>query len=1474
MKQKLLLLALLAQVCSLTAMGYDAYIDGIYYEFSGLNASVVSGDVPYSGSIVIPQFVTYNDRTYEVTGISNSAFRNCSVSSVSIPNSITEMGSYAFTDCHNLRSVNIPTGITYIGSGQFAGCYALSSITIPESVTAIGYEAFSRCHSLITVVIPNSVNSIGYKAFYDCPALSTITISNSVTDIDGTAFEGTAWLNNQPDGLVYAGKVSYKYKGTMPENTEIEIKEGTLSIASHAFENCSGLTSVIFPEGITKIGYEAFKGTEWFEDQPEGLVYAGKVAYKYKGTMPEDTTIDIKDGTHAIADYAFSSCRNLKSVTFPESLTSIGDYAFGGCSGLTSIILPEELKTIGNSAFGGCSGLTSIILPEGITDIGHSAFSNCGALKSITIPESVTNLGSRSFENCFSLSSITIPQSIKTIGSSLFWQDYNLRSIIIPEGVTSIGENAFDGTGITSITIPASVTKIAHDAFLYCSSLSSIVVEEGNVVYDSRNDCNAIIETASNTLIVGGSKSTIPEGVTSIGSYAFCRRGPASISIPTSVTNIDKYAFTECNGIRYIVVKEGNKVFDSRNDCNAIIETATNTLIVGCANTSIPEGVTTIGDRAFYDLNVLTSISIPEGVTAIGKGAFQDCSNLRTVIFPNSITSIGASAFGNTPWDKNLTEGLVYVGKVVYKYNGTMSGNTSLDIMEGTLGIAGGAFHGCNGLSSINIPKSVTNIGESAFGYCENLTSIIIPEGVTNIDDYTFLGCRSLTSIIIPNSVTSIGREAFYGCENLTSITIPDGVSTIELYTFANCKSLTSISIPEGMTSIGEYAFLGVEHASIRVGMRTPISIPYNIFERFWGNNLYVPKGSKEAYQTADVWKDFGEIIECDYVDVTEQTIAVGGSTTMEISVNNFDTDLVAFQMDLTLPEGISLDKTGCSLSSRITDKEQELTIGKLENGAYRFTSSSLSLTPISGNEGTLLLLKLTAEEGSVGGKATISNIRFSTSESKRVIMDDKTFDISVMYKVIYKVDGEEYKTVNVVYNTQPTLEAEPTKEGHTFSGWSEMPETMPAHNVEVTGSFSVNSYNLTYKVDGEVYKTYTVEYGTALTAEAAPTKEGNTFSGWSELPETMPAHDVEVTGSFTINKYKLTYIVDGVEYKSYEIDYATLITPEAAPSKEGYTFIGWSGLPEIMPAHDVEVTGTFTNKSYTLTYLVDGEPYKTSSVAYGSNLTLEAEPTKDGYTFGGWSELPETMPAHDVEVTGRFYLFGDVNTDEEVDVVDVVDVARFVVATPSEKFREKLADLNFDNTVNLGDAVVLVNHIAGDQNFVREMFTSERSTNTGVLSLTRNGKTLALNLTCGQAYTAFQFDLYVAEDTDITLMMLNGQRKQKHQLLYNKVEDGHYRVAALSTTNNTFLGAAGELLSFVMDDAQDTDVEISNIHFFDTKGNDYAFDTIGVDQETGVNNVNDNVNGNDAIYDLQGRKLSRMQRGVNVIGGKKILVK
>ena len=367
-----------------------------------------------------------------------------------------------------------------------------------------------------------------------------------------------------------------------------------------------------------------------------------------------DSREDCNAIIHTESNILIRGCVN---TIIPPSVTEIGGGAFSDCTSLTSISIPPFVTKIGNSAFSGCKSLTGISIPPSVTEIGDSAFKLCSSLTSIPIPPSVTEIGNEAFRGCSSLASIVVSKEnqvydsredcnaiIHTKGNTLIC---GCKNTIIPPSVTEIGDWAFDGcSSLTSISIPESVTMIGDWAFYGCSSLTSIVVSKDNKVYDSREDCNAIIQTESNTLIRGCKNTIIPPSVTKIGNYAFSSCSSlTSISIPPSVTQIGDRAFSECSSLTSITVSKENKIYDSREDCNAIIHTDNNTLVKGCENTSIPSSVMAIGEWAFCDCSRLTCISIPSAVTKIGHGTFGRCKSLTSISIPPSVQKIDFCAF-------------------------------------------------------------------------------------------------------------------------------------------------------------------------------------------------------------------------------------------------------------------------------------------------------------------------------------------------------------------------------------------------------------------------------------------------------------------------------------------------------------------------------------------------------------------------------------------------------------------------------------------------------------------------------------------------------------------------------------------------------------------------------------------------------------------------------------------------------------
>ena len=449
-------------------------------------------------------------------------------------------------------------------------------------------------------------------------------------------------------------------------------------------------------------------------------------------------------GTHyqvtTIGQSAFAYCSGLTSVTIPNSVTSIGQSAFEDCDGLTSVTIGNSVTSIGASAFSWCDGLTSVTIGNSVTTIGEGAFRDCTGLTSVTIGHGVTSIGASAFIGCSSLKSVEIPNSVTTIGGDAFSSCSSLTSVEIPNSVTTIGEDAFrDCDGLTSVTIPNSVTTIRSGAFAECTGCTSIVVESGNPVYDSRNNCNAIIETASNTLIAGCKNTIIPNSVTTIGQNAFdgCS-GLTSVTIPNSVTTIGQKAFWCC---------------------------------LDLASVTMGNGVTSIGERAFDSCSGLTSVTIPNSVTNIGRDAFYGCTSVTDVYchtLPNQLT-----------WDEYRCDDFNRNQKpLCHVYDA--------DEWKEFEGIVNVTFVG-----DLTIRLEANADNTKAVAYFEN------EKGTVELAERTFLTDGSWTTLCLPFSLPSLAGtplEGFTVKELDTSTAVDSHKTGLENGTlYLNFKDATSI---------------------------------------------------------------------------------------------------------------------------------------------------------------------------------------------------------------------------------------------------------------------------------------------------------------------------------------------------------------------------------------------------------------------------------------------------------------------------------------------------------------------------------------------------------------------------------------------------------------------------------------------------------------------------------------------------------
>ncbi len=710
----------------------------------------------------------------------------------------------------NIKDVNIGNNVTSIGDFSFYECTDLTSITIPDAVTSIGAFAFNSCTGLTSITIPDGVRTIGNSAFEACSNLKDVYYSSTEEDWN----EIIIGSDNAP--LTFA---SIHF-------TEPLIASGTCGDSLTWALHETGLLEITGTGAMTN--WSSGRDTPWYSYKSDiksvligdGVTTIGKYAFNYFYYI---SSITIGNSVTIIGDYAFTDCYNITSITIPDGVTSIGVYAFYCCTNLTNITIGSGVSSIGERALSYSYRLTDITVsvdnPYYLSDSDGVLFNKnmteliqypIGKTRtSYTVPDTVTAIGSEAFAFCDNLTSIVFPDSLKTLGEYIFIDCYNLSKVTIPAGIEAIGDYAFgywtkpyfNGTLEQWKTVETGPndTYIASKVIIcggtdrpyyipgtFGKNFEWILYADGELVISGNGD---MTNWSSSSDVPWYSMSshirsvTIGEGVTNIGNYAFYNcEGITKLTIPGRKTSIGKYAFYGCINLVELTMPVSAQTVANSFGGTRYIRKLTLTAGTGTMqnySTSysssayyqytpwyesrtflkeivIENGVTNIGNYAFYYNTNLECITIPDSVTAIGTNAFTNCTRLNTVYYGS--TQDDWNKISISAENEPLTSAAIYT---------VTDSNTLGDNLTWK-------YYADTGRLSISGTGDMTDwstANETPWhSYSASVLSVIIDDGVTSIGAYAFVNCTNLSDVTIPTSVTSIGSNAFGDSVNITDV--------------------------------------------------------------------------------------------------------------------------------------------------------------------------------------------------------------------------------------------------------------------------------------------------------------------------------------------------------------------------------------------------------------------------------------------------------------------------------------------------------------------------------------------------------------------------------------------------------------------------------------------------------------------------------------------------------------------------------
>ncbi len=1037
----------------------------------------------YTGNVIIPETVTYGSKNYSVTKIDNSAFSGCtSLSSITIGNKVTSIGGTAFSNCTSLTSINIPSTVTSIGYYSFQNCESLKSLILPNGIATIESGTFSGCNNLESIEIPNSVTKIEDNAFTNCSSLASVSIGNSVESI-GNSFSGCTSLTSVhiPASVtkinVEAFRCPHLSTITVDSNNKIyDSRDNCNAIIETATNTLFfGIKTSHIPSSVTSIGYYAFKNLRGLVtiDIPSSVTTISGEAFYFCYDL---TSICFPSSVTSIGYEAFRGCGNLTSVSLPSNLTKLGDKVFSGCP-ISSIIIPKDMISINSSAFQGCS-LGSIIVEEG--NSFYDSRDGCNAIietatnkliigcKNTQIPSSVTSIGGSAYYGRTDIITIEIPNNIKSVESQAFSECSNLTSVNISDlgawckiSFEDSGANplsiahklCLNGEQIKDLVIPNSVDTLY--AYSFCGGyFSSIQIPEkvytlhgasifrqahiGSVHINWYIPNSCFSEAVISNLEISGARAN------SASTYAFSSATIDNVNIPYSDNAFSYPSSNSYNGlfgkckIKKAVVDRDIKDSSYFNNARGVFHSCNiDTLIVG------PNAINHANDRLYSDCtienlyfngiseissycynrssgwenNTITNLYLLEGITKLKKEAFYNTTALinNHLILPASLVSAGSKAlyaFADYVSVTSLAQAPPSIEDDTFAEN---TYNNTLYVPVGSETLYANATGWKNFRDIVEIPnpdKAIQFADSNVKKRCVSLWDIDGDGELTYAEASHVSSLKGFTR-------DSYETDAIY-FTSFDELAYFTGLTEIPYNSFNSCSRLVSVCLPQYISSIGERAFYSCGSlVSVKVLMKDPINIYSSTFYYRENATLYVPKGSKAAYEAADYWKEFKEIVEVgtepqtvNTLSANACTILTGSSSALGMGLTNED-EIIMTEFYMQLPEGITIeeDEDGYPIVTINSERENNhvVEVSKSSNGDYHFLSYSSKNDPFKGNEGELFNINLVCADGVAAGtyQATVKNIIMSDINKNELAQSDFTFDITVMDVAMGDANGD-----------------------------------------------------------------------------------------------------------------------------------------------------------------------------------------------------------------------------------------------------------------------------------------------------------------------------------------------------------------------------------------------------------------------------------------------------------------------------------